>query len=112
MTSQSDWSARRTAFRELHESGCFVIPNPWDNGSAQYLQHLGLKAVATSSAGFAFSRALSDGAVSCDGMLAHVAEIVRAVELPVNADFESGYANDPEGVAVNVRLCVDTGVAG
>ena len=108
----SDYSARRAAFRKLHESGCLVIPNPWDAGSARYLQHLGFKALATTSAGFAFSLGLPDAAVSRDGMLRNIAEIVAAVDVPVNADFESGYAPDPEGVAANVRLCVDTGVAG
>ena len=106
------YSARRTAFRKLHESGCFVIPNPWDAGSARYLQHLGFKALATTSGGFAFSLGLPDAAVPCDAMLRNIADIVAAVDVPVNADFESGYAPDPEGVAANVRLCVDTGVAG
>lgn len=108
----SDLTARRAAFRKLHESGCFVIPNPWDIGTARYLAHLGFKALATSSAGFAFSRGLADAAVSRDMMLNHIAEIVEASDLPVNADFESGYARDPEGVAESVRLCVATGVAG
>lgn len=103
---------RRQIFRELHESGCFALPNPWDIGSARYLQHLGFKALATSSAGFAFSRALPDNAVPRDMMLAHIREIVEATDLPVNADFENGYADEPEGVAENVRLCVATGVAG
>jgi 2-methylisocitrate lyase-like PEP mutase family enzyme len=103
---------RRQSFRQLHESGCFVLPNPWDIGSAKYLEHLGFKALATTSAGFAFSRGLSDGAVGLDMMLAHVREIVEATELPVNADFENGYADDPEAVAENVRRCVETGVAG
>jgi 2-methylisocitrate lyase-like PEP mutase family enzyme len=110
--TMSDFTARRSTFRRLHESGCFVIPNPWDIGSAQYLRHLGFKALATTSAGFAFSRGLADAAVPRDTMLTNIAEIVGAVELPVNADFESGYADDPEGVAANVRLCVATGVAG
>jgi 2-methylisocitrate lyase-like PEP mutase family enzyme len=107
-----DYSARRSAFRKLHESGCFVIPNPWDAGSARYLQHLGFKALATTSGGFAFSLGLPDAAVPRDAMLRNIADIVAAVDVPVNADFESGYAPDPEGVAANVRLCVDTGVAG
>jgi len=110
--SGADLSARRAAYRKLHESGCFVIPNPWDTGSARYLRHLGFQALATTSAGFAFSRGVPDAAVSRDAMLANITDIVAAVELPVNADFESGYARDPEGVAANVRLCVDTGVAG
>src|SRR6266851_1440145 len=99
-------------FRKLHEAGCFVIPNPWDIGTARYLQHLGFKALATTSAGFAFSRGVSDAAVSRDAMLAHIAEIVAACDLPVNADFEGGYAHEPAGVAESVRLCVATGVAG
>lgn len=107
-----DLADRRTAFRKLHETGCFVIPNPWDAGSARYLRALGFAALATTSAGFAFSRGLPDGRVTRDSMLQHIAEIVSAVEVPVNADFESGYAREPEGVAENVRLCVGTGVAG
>ena len=105
---------QRIAFRRLHESGCFVIPNPWDVGTARYLRHLGFKALATTSSGFAFSRGLpdTDWAVPRDAMLGHIAEIVAATDLPVNADFESAYAHDPEGVAENVRLCVETGVAG
>jgi 2-methylisocitrate lyase-like PEP mutase family enzyme len=103
---------KRVTFRKLHEAGCFVIPNPWDVGTTRYLQHLGFKALATTSAGFAFSRALPDAAVSRDAMLAHIAEIVAASDLPVNADFEGGYAHEPDGVAESVRLCVDTGVAG
>lgn len=96
----------------LHESGCFVIPNPWDVGTARYLRHLGFAALATTSAGFAFSRGLADALVPRDAMLSHIAEMAGAVDLPLNADFESGYAHDPEGVAANVRLCVETGVAG
>ena len=103
---------RRQTFRELHRGGCFAIPNPWDIGSARYLQHLDFKAIATTSAGFAFSRGLPDGAVGRDLMLAHIREIVEATEIPVNGDFENGYADDPGEVAENVRLCVDTGVAG
>jgi 2-methylisocitrate lyase-like PEP mutase family enzyme len=103
---------RRKTFRELHRSGCFVLPNPWDIGSAKYLEHLGFKAIATTSAGFAFSHGLADGAVGCDLMLAHIREIVEATDVPLNADFENGYADDPAGVAENVRRCVETGVAG
>ncbi len=105
---------RRSAFRRLHESGCFVIPNPWDVGSARYLRQLGFPALATTSGGFAFSRGLPDAdwAVPRDLMLAHIAEMVAAVDLPVNADFESGYAHDPAVVSENVLLCVETGVAG
>lgn len=111
---ESPFAARRTAFRKLHEQGCFVIPNPWDPGTARFLRHLGFQALATTSAGFAFSRALPDAdwAVSRSAMLRHIEEIVATVDLPVNADFESGYAHRPEGVADSVRLCVETGVAG
>lgn len=98
----------------LHERGCFVIPNPWDPGSARYLSHLGFKALATTSSGFAFSRGLPDSsrAVPVEAALGNIADIVNAVDLPVNADFASGYADSPEGVAMNVRRCVGTGVAG
>jgi 2-methylisocitrate lyase-like PEP mutase family enzyme len=108
----TDFTARRAAFRELHQSGCFLLPNPWDVGSARYLRSLGFKALATTSAGFAFSSGLPDSAVPRDIVLKHVAAIVASVDLPVNADFESGYAHEPEDVAENVRLCVETGVAG
>ena len=103
---------RRKTFRELHRGGCFALPNPWDIGTARYLQRLGFKAIATTSAGFAFSRGLPDGAVGRDAMLAHIREIVEATDLPVNADFENGYADDPNWVAENARLCAETGVAG
>jgi 2-methylisocitrate lyase-like PEP mutase family enzyme len=110
----ADFAPRRAAFRKLHESGCFVIPNPWDIGTALYLRHLGFQALATTSAGFSFSAGLPDAdwAVPRDLVLKHIAEIVSATDLPVNADFESGYSHDPKGVAANVRLCVETGVAG
>lgn len=109
-----DSATYRSTFASLHTSGCFVIPNPWDIGSAKYLRQLGFKAVATTSAGFAFSRGLPDGVsgVDRDEMLAHITEIARAVELPVNADYQSGYADTPEQVGQNVKLCVETGVAG
>jgi 2-methylisocitrate lyase-like PEP mutase family enzyme len=103
---------KRATFRKLHESGCFVLPNPWDLGTAQYAQHLGFKAIASTSAGFAFSRGLADNAVPRDAVLAHLAELVAAVDVPVNADFENGFAHDPNGVADSVRLCAATGVAG
>jgi 2-methylisocitrate lyase-like PEP mutase family enzyme len=99
-------------FRKMHESGCFVLPNPWDIGTTIYLEHLGFEALATTSAGFAFSRGRRDGGVPRDEMLAHIREIVDATSLPVNADFLAGYADEPEGVATNVGLCVATGVAG
>jgi 2-methylisocitrate lyase-like PEP mutase family enzyme len=107
-----DATEKRKTFRQLHEGRCFALPNPWDVGSAKYLEHLGFKALATTSAGFAFSRGLADGAVGCDLMLTHIREVVEATDLPVNADFENGYADDPDGVAENVRRCVETGVAG
>jgi 2-methylisocitrate lyase-like PEP mutase family enzyme len=99
-------------FRAMHASGCFVLPNPWDIGTAIYLERLGFKALATTSAGFAFSRGKPDGGVPRDKMLAHIREIAEATTLPVNADFMAGYADEPEGLAANVRLCVATGVAG
>lgn len=99
-------------FRTLHAEGCFVIPNPWDVGSAVYLRHLGFKALATTSAGFAFTRGLLDDAPSVDAVLEHVQDIVQATPLPVNADFRHGYADSPEGVAENVTRCVATGTAG
>jgi 2-methylisocitrate lyase-like PEP mutase family enzyme len=108
------FSDRRKAFRALHERGCFVIPNPWDVGSARYLQHLGFRAVATTSAGFAFSQGLPDSSdhVARDRTLAHIASITAAVDLPVSADFMSGYGLEPEDVAESVARCVATGVAG
>jgi 2-methylisocitrate lyase-like PEP mutase family enzyme len=99
-------------FRLLHESGCFVLPNPWDIGTAIYLERLGFKTLATTSAGFAFSRGKPDGCVPRDEMLAHIREIAEATSLPVNADFQGGYADEPKEVAGNVQLCIETGVAG
>ncbi len=107
-----DPSARRATFRRLHGDGCFVLPNPWDVGSARYLQHLGFPALATTSAGFAFSMGLPDGDVPRAAVLQHVRAVAEAVEVPVNADFQSGYGSDPAGVAESVRLCIETGVAG
>ena len=107
---------RRRIFRALHERGCFVIPNPWDVGSARYLQHLGFPALATTSAGFAFSQGLpdsgDDAAVARDRSLAYIASITAAVAVPVSADFMSGYGQEPEDVAESVARCVATGVAG
>ncbi|MFL5385760.1 MAG: oxaloacetate decarboxylase [Longimicrobiaceae bacterium] len=113
-SARPDQQSAVDAFRALHASGCFVLPNPWDVGSAIYLRQLGFKALATTSAGFAFSRGWSDdfGAVPRDAMLAHVREIAEATPLPVNADFQNGYADEPEGVAANVARCVAAGVAG
>lgn len=99
-------------FRELHQTGCFVLPNPWDIGTTIFLEHLGFKALASTSAGFAFARGKPDGGVSLEEMLSHLREIAAATTLPVNADFMNGYADDPEKVAENVKLCVATGVAG
>jgi 2-methylisocitrate lyase-like PEP mutase family enzyme len=111
-----EWAARRKAFRALHERGCFVAPNPWDVGSARYLQSLGFAALATTSAGFAFSQGLPDSGddalVSRERNLAYVSEITAAVALPVSADFMSGYGTTPADVAESVGRCVATGVAG
>jgi 2-methylisocitrate lyase-like PEP mutase family enzyme len=103
---------KRRTFRQLHEAGCFVIPNPWDVGSARFLQSLGFKALATTSSGFAWSQGRPDGGISRDVALAHLNAIVAATDLPVNADFESGFAMDAAGVEESVRLAVETGVAG
>ena len=103
---------KRKTFRALHQSGCFVIPNPWNVGSARYLQGLGFKALATTSSGYAHSQGFSDGEVTRDMVLTHCREIADAADVPVNADFEGGYADDPEGVAANVARCITTGVAG
>ncbi|MDR5822894.1 MULTISPECIES: isocitrate lyase/phosphoenolpyruvate mutase family protein [unclassified Caballeronia] len=103
---------KRAAFRALHESGCFMLPNPWDTGSARYLETLGFKALATTSSGFAWSCGYADNHVSRDDVLAHLREIVAATDLPVNADFESGFGATSAEVAESVRLAVATGVAG
>src|ERR1700730_9004033 len=103
---------KRRTFHDLHKSGCFVIPNPWDIGSARYLQHLGFKALATTSAGFAFWQAYPDHAISRDLALAHFQAGVAATDVAVNADLEGGFAHDPAGVAESVGLAVETGVAG
>ena len=103
---------KRRTFQQLHESGCFVIPNPWDVGSARYLQGLGFKALATTSSGFAWSQGRPDNGISREMALDHLREIVAATDLPVNADFENGFAIDAAGVAESVRLAVVTGVAG
>ena len=103
---------KRAAFRALHQQGCFVLPNPWDVGSARMLQHLGFAALASTSAGYAWTTGRPDYAVTCGDVLQHLASLCAAVELPVNADFEFGFASDPEGVAANVGLAIETGVAG
>jgi len=114
--SSTAHTAQRRAFRQLHERGCFVIPNPWDVGSARYLQYLGFPALATTSAGFAFSQGLpdsgDDAVVTRERSLAYIASVADAVDVPVSADFMSGYGRAPEDVAESVRRCVATGVAG
>lgn len=100
------------AFRKLHAEDCFILPNPWDVGSAMYLRHLGFKALATTSSGFAFTKGLLDEAPTVDAVLDHVHDIAQATPLPVNADFRHGYADAPEGVAENVTRCIATGTAG
>lgn len=103
---------KRQIFRALHETGCFVIPNPWDVGSAAILQSLGFKALASSSAGLAWAQGNADYNVARDGVLAHLTAVCAATDIPVNADFENGFADDPDGVAANVTLAIETGVAG
>ncbi len=103
---------KRRAFHRLHESGCFVIPNPWDPGSARFLQSIGFKAIATTSAGFAWSKARPDNGATRDMVIAHLQEMVEATDLPVNADFESGFAVDADGVEESVRRAIEAGVAG
>jgi 2-methylisocitrate lyase-like PEP mutase family enzyme len=108
-----DQKARTAAFRALHERGCFVIPNPWDVGTARWLRAQGVTALATTSAGYAFTQGRADQDVPLDMMLAHVAQMCAALpDIPFNADFENGYADDPAGVAKNVKACVAAGVAG
>lgn len=103
---------RRAAFRRLHESGTFIIPNPWDLGSARLLAGMGFPALATTSSGYAWTRGRPDYGVALDDALAHLSELSAAVDVPVNADFESGFAREPEGVAANVGRAVATGIAG
>ncbi|RSZ31893.1 MULTISPECIES: isocitrate lyase/phosphoenolpyruvate mutase family protein [unclassified Variovorax] len=103
---------KRADFRALHQQGCFVIPNPWDTGSARFLEGLGFKALATTSSGFAWSQGHADGAMSREHILAHLRELVEATDLPVNADFENGFAADARGVAESVSLAIEMGVAG
>ncbi len=110
--SASSAADKRRRFHELHRSGCFVIPNPWDAGSARYLQALGFQALATTSSGFAWSHGRPDGGLSREAVLAHLRSLAEATDLPLNADFQGGFAHEPAGVAVSVRLAVETGVAG
>ena len=107
-----DLDPRVTSFRRLHESGCFVIPNPWDVGSARLLEKLGFRALATTSSGFAWTLGRPDYTVAVDEALAHYAAIAGTVKVPINADFERGFATDPDGVATNVARACDTGIAG
>jgi 2-methylisocitrate lyase-like PEP mutase family enzyme len=103
---------KRKTFRKLHEGGCFVIPNPWNVGTARYLQGLGFKALATTSSGDAHARGFPDGGQTRDDVLAHLREMAAATDVPLNADFENGFADDPDGVAESVTRCVATGIAG
>lgn len=103
---------KRRAFRALHASGCFVLPNPWDIGSARYLESLGFKALATTSAGFAWSRGRADNTMTRQEVLDHLSAMVEATNLPVNADFENGFGSSADDVGVSVELAVETGVAG
>lgn len=104
--------ARVATFRSLHQAGCFVMPNPWDVGSARYLASLGFKALATTSSGFAWSTGRPDNGVTVEDALVHLTAMTAAVELPINADFEGGFAIEPDGVAANVARAVTTGIAG
>lgn len=112
MTARPSIADKRRAFFTLHEAGCFVIPNPWDAGSAVFLQSLGFQALATTSAGFAWSQARPDNGITREMALEHLHTMVAAADLPLNADFENGFAADPAGVALSVRLAAETGVAG
>ena len=103
---------KRATFRKMHETGCFVLPNPYDVGSARALQHLGFKAIASTSAGYAWSIGRADNRVTLEDVLQHLTALCGAVDLPVNADFEGGFAHKPEKVAANVARAVKTGVAG
>jgi len=108
----STLAERRAAFRALHQSGCFAIPNPWDGGSAKRMAAAGFKALASTSAGAAWAMGKADGEMTVEEVLDHLRMLCEATDLPVNADFEAGFADDPEGVARNVARCIDTGVAG
>jgi len=110
--SRPSTAEKRGTFRKLHESGCFVIPNPWNVGSARYLQGLGFKALASTSSGHAHAQGYPDGGQSIEQVLAHYRELAEATDIPLNADFENGFADDPDGVAANVTRCIATGVAG
>jgi len=108
----TDTEAKRAAFRALHRQGCFVLPNPWDMGSARLLQHLGFQALASTSSGFAWTTGRPDYGVARDDALSHLRLLCAATDLPVNADFQGGFATEPDGVAANVALALETGIAG
>jgi len=108
----SSLSTKRATFRDLHKHGCFVLPNPWDIGGIQRLERLGFKALASTSAGAAWAMGRNDGELSRDQVLDHLRLLCAATDLPLNADFEAGFADEPEGVATNVSLALDTGIAG
>jgi 2-methylisocitrate lyase-like PEP mutase family enzyme len=108
----TDLRSKRAAFRSLHDEGCFVLPNPWDIGGVRRLEKLGFAALASTSAGMAWTLGIEDGEVALDDALSHLRLLCAATDLPVNADFEAGFADRPEEVAANVRLAMDTGVAG
>lgn len=110
--SSPQLAARRAAFRALHDDGCFILPNPWDAGGAKRLKKLGFKALASTSAGAAWALGRDDGGLTRDQVLAHLSMLSAATDLPVNADFEAGFADEPEGVAESVRLAIGTGIAG
>lgn len=112
MNTRPTIAGKRAAFRRLHESGCFVIPNPWDTGSALHLQSVGFEALATTSSGFAWSQGLADGGVSRDAVLRHLRTLVEATDVPINADFERGFGDSAAEVGESVALAVRTGVAG
>src|SRR5579883_2985062 len=103
---------KRQAFRRLHEAGCFVLPNPWDVGSAILLEELGFQALASTSAGMAWAMGRADGQVALDEVLVHLSSLAHATSLPLNADFENAFADAPADVAANVALAVDAGVSG
>ncbi|MEP6729888.1 MAG: isocitrate lyase/phosphoenolpyruvate mutase family protein [bacterium] len=112
MTTTTTQSDRVREFQRLHESGCFMLPNPWNAGSARALAHMGFKAIATSSAGFAWSIGRMDGSITLDEVLAHLRDVSASVDIPVNADFEGGFAVEPDKVGENVLAATRTGIAG
>ena len=103
---------RIAEFRRLHPAGCFVMPNPWDVGSARVLEQMGFKALATTSAGLAWTLGRADNQITLEQTLEHLRVIADAVNVPVNADFQGGFAVDPQHVAANVKMAADTGIAG